>query len=405
MPRYLLGQFFSVLGFWTQATALNLYAWNLTTSTTTLGQLNFLLFAPVFLVSPFAGAALGVRGVQRAAFLICAGSAVLAMVLMLLALGASLTVPALMLAAVVSGTLNACELPTRQVLLSSSLSRSDLLPSAFATTSCLYNVGRMVGPALAGVLLPALGVQWCFVVAIVGGVVMAYGVAGLSLRDAGTPESAAGRMRAGVRLIFLNRTTRFLITLLALMSMLATGYQTLIPAIAASVFGAGSRASGLLFSLVAAGALTAGLSMSTRHAAVVLERALLVAPWVAGAATLALGLSKQPIVSAMSLWILGGAITLYGSGANAKLLQAAPTDLRGTVAGIYMMLFLGMVPVSQLIAGYLAEHLGFGHAMTLMGSTLVLGVLACNVSLGGPGLVTLRLTRVESGQRCTLPPS
>lgn len=74
---------------------------------------------------------------QRAAFLICAGSAILSIVLVLLALGETLTVPVLMLAAVVSGTLNACELPTRQVLLSSAFSRRELLPSALATTSCL----------------------------------------------------------------------------------------------------------------------------------------------------------------------------------------------------------------------------------------------------------------------------
>ena len=405
LPRYFLGQCFSVLGFWTQATALNLHAWNLTSSASTLGQLNFLLFAPVFFISPLAGAALGMRTVHRAAFLICAGSAVVALVLGLLAVGGWLTVPVLMVAAVFSGTLNACELPTRQVLVSSAVSRTDLVPSAFATTSCLYNVGRMTGPALAGLLLPAVGVAWCFVVAVIGAGVMAYGVAGLRLADCGSDKvERGGRMRAGIRLIISTKSSRFLLALLALTSILATGYQTLIPAMAALMFGEGARFSGLLFSMVAAGALTAGLALSTRHASCLLERALLIAPWVAGVSTLALGFSHEVGSTVFLLWVLGGALALYASGANAKLLQTSPPELRGAVAGICMMLFLGMMPVSQLLAGYLAGLVGIANTLVFMGAALLAGVFACNVWLAGPQLVTLRLTRIDTRQPCTPPP-
>ncbi|HVB37007.1 MAG TPA: MFS transporter [Vicinamibacterales bacterium] len=389
---YFFGQFVSVTGTWMQAIAQAWLVYRLTGSAVQLGLVSFAGQIPVFLLSPIGGAVADRYSRHRAVITTQTSAMLLALILAGLTLGGIVRVWEIFVLAALLGVVNAFDIPARQAFLVEMVGREDLM-NAIALNSSLVNAARVVGPAVAGLLVAAIGEGWCFFVNGISYVA----VLGCLLAMRLPPRAAPGRGHSATRAIiegfgFVWRTgpIRALLVLLGIVSLTALPYSVLMPVFADRVLHGGADTLGLLMGASGFGALIGALSLAARRGVRGLGR------WVA-VASLAFGLLLGLFAVSRTLWLamvlmvpIGAAMMIEMSASNTLIQAMVPDALRGRVMAVYSMMFMGMAPFGSLVAGVIAERFGSPWA-------LAAGGLGCAVSAG---VFWLRLPahRVEARQ-------
>ena len=367
---YLSGQSLSVLGMWTQAITFNLLVYQTSGSAALLGIANFLLHGPMLFVAPLAGAKIRPWNAARVAQTVMAVS-----ILNSLAAGTLATLgaigPSFLLGfAAVAGLLSAVEMPARQVLLTTSASGPAQVPNAVAMNTLCFNLGRMLGPAIAAWLFVRIAPTVGFFVYAATLLVMRRCIGMLALK----PEPGAGNGKASfgqaLRHVGSDRFFTLFLTIVCLLGIFAGSYQTLIPVLADTVFGDTAAVTGILFSAAGGGSLACALLLSTRHMRTLTGALLLFAPWCCALAVAALASASSLALAMCALSVLGFFLTLTTTATNSLLQRSSPPALRGALAGLYATAFLGMMPIGHLVMGALAA--GIGARGALLGASLVL---------------------------------
>jgi MFS family permease len=291
--------------------------------------------------------------------------------------------------AAVYGLGRAIDIPARQSYMTDLVGRSDL-PNAVALNSLVFNGARIVGPAVAGLLIARFGVAlafflngWSFV-AVLGAL--------LATRTRGEPDPA-GRLgiREGVlgALAFAGRTppVAFTLALLVVVSVLVLNFNVLVPLVAKDVLNEGAHGFGLLMSSLGAGAVAAAVALTLLRRGRPPLWALAGSAAVLGAGTAALGLVSHFGAAALLLAALGCCQILFSTGCNTTLQLETPDALRGRVMGLYALAFAGMTPFGSLLVGTVAQHLGVRAACAIGGGGGLVAV-AVLVALGRRAGVT-----------------
>jgi MFS family permease len=376
------GQVVSLAGTWMQSVAQSWLVWRLTRSSEMLGLVGFLGQVPVFVFGIWAGS-IADRLPRRKVVLVTQTNAIVqATLLAALTLTGAVRPWHVVVLAGMLGMTYAFEIPARQALLAD-LAGEDM-PNAIALNSSIVNAARVVGPALAGGLVAAVGEGWCFAL-------NALSFAGtyaalLVMRPPPQPRVTGGhRAHLLEGLAYAGRTThvRALLALLATSSLFAMPYQTLLPAFSTEVLGGDARLYGILLACAGAGALIAAVGLLVRRGLTGLGRRV---AW--GATALACGLLAAS--ASRSAWLVAGALVLAGWGfitqmaGTMTLLQGlAPPELRGRVMGLFSTLFVGVSPFGALGAGLAASRLGTPHTLALGAGVVLLASLAFHLALPG----------------------
>jgi MFS family permease len=373
---FLQGQAVSLVGTWLQSVAQAWLVYRLTGSALHLGFVTFCSQIPVFLLSPLGGAVADRTNRLRLLVGTQAVSMALAFTLGTLTLTGAVTVTHVYVLATLLGIANSFDIPARQSFVPSLVPRPDL-SNAIALNSSIFNAARIVGPALAGVMIAAVGEGWCFV--LNGASFLAVIGVLLRIRTQDRPRSTGRSPLAdiveGVRFAAHNGPVRSLLLLTAATSLLTLPYTTLMPLMADRVLGAGSRGLGLLMASTGLGALTGAMLLASRRTEGGLGR------WVAtgvsglGVGLIAFAASRILVLSAVLLAGVGLATLVQMASSNTLLQTLTPGHLRGRVMALYSMMFLGMAPFGGLAFGAVATHAGV--AWTIAGG----GVLAVLTSL------------------------
>ena len=270
--------------------------------------------------------------------------------------------------------INAFEMPVRQTLVRVIVEERALVTSALGVSAMVFNIGRMVGPAIAGLVLAYLSEAWCFVLNALSyaGIIAAL----LAMRlpaDPPRPAGGAGAQSflASMSVILAFPAVRYLLPTVVAVGLFATPYVPLMPSIAADFFDGRSSTVGLLMSAAAVGALVSAayLSLQPRYGRQL--RLMTVAPLVVGVALALFAWSRTLPVSALLLAALGGAALLGVNATNAMLQQSVPDEWRGRVIGIYSMSFAGTAPLGGLLSGWMADRIGLTATLTLNGVLIV----------------------------------
>jgi MFS family permease len=280
--------------------------------------------------------------------------------------------------AAIYGVGRAVDIPARQAYITDLVGRPDL-PNAVALNSVVFNGARIVGPAVAGLLIARFGVAVAFF--LNGLSFVAVLAALLATRTPGNPDPA-GRLgiREGVwgALAYAARTpsTAFTLCLIVVVSVLVLNFNVVVPLIAKNVLNEGAHGFGLLMSSLGAGAVMAGIGLTLLRRG----RASL---WslAASAAVLSVGTASLALVghfgtAAALLVALGCFQILFSTGCNTTLQLDTPDALRGRVMGLYALANAGMTPFGSLLVGSIAEHLGVRAACALGGGSGLLAVAA-----------------------------
>ena len=372
------GQLVSLIGTWMQSVGQAWLVLELTGSPFQLGLVTALQFTPILLLSPIGGALSDRFPKRRIILLTQAVMMGQAFVLAGLVWSGRVQYWHVAVLAAIYGLGRAIDIPARQAFITDLVGKPDL-PNAVALNSLVFNGARIVGPAVAGLLIARFGVApafflngWSFVAVL---------AALLATRTPGTPDPAGRlgiREGVGAGLAYAARTppVAFTLSLVVAVSTLVLNFNVLVPLVAKDVLHEGAHGFGLLMSSLGAGAVAAAVALTVLRRGRPALWSLPVAAAVLSAGTAALALVGHFGTAAALLVLLGGCQILFSTGCNTTLQLGTPDALRGRVMGLWALANAGMTPFGSLLVGTVAEHLGVRAACALGGGAGLLAVAA-----------------------------
>lgn len=375
------GQGISLIGTWMThlATAWTVYA--LTNSAWMLGLAAFLGQIPSFLLAPFGGVLADHWDRRRALVATQALAMVQSLALAALALTHTVTLPALLGLVLFQGLINALDVPMRQSFVKDMIERPGDLPNAIALNSSLFHASRLMGPALAGLVIAKVGAGWCFFIDGISYIAVIASLLAMRLpRKPRKPRNTApvrplARLREGFAYAFGFAPIRDILLLTAMCSLLISSYLTLLPVFATKIFHGGPQTLGLLMGISGVGSLSAAIYMSSRRSVLGLGKVIAYAPILTGTALFAFALAPAIGMAAPFLVCIGMANVLSGAACNTVLQTIVEDEKRGRVMSLYTMAFIGTGPFGSLLTGVLADRIGAPRTLMISGALFVLGAL------------------------------
>ena len=376
---FLSGQVCALIGYWMQSIAQGWLLYKLTGSATLLGILGFASSLPILLLSPFAGMWSDRCNLHRVMFATQILEMLQAITVAALAVAGILAPWHIVTLAVVLGVLVAIELPVRHAYLLELVGNKEDLPNAIAVTSLMANCGRLVGPALAGLVIASWGESACFVInACTYTTVM---ISFLMIKVTPTVRKInitpmLQGMREGFQYAWHSLPIRSLLLLLTAVGFLATPYINLMPVLTREVFAVGAREMGIMIGAAGLGAVSGTLYLATRSSVRGLVRLLTVAAFAAGISLALVAHVKIVWFTIPLLAITGFGILATSVAVNMIVQTIVDDDKRGRVMALYTASFMGMAPFGALSAGALADAIGVAATLTISGTCCALGALA-----------------------------
>lgn len=367
---YLAGQGISIIGTWMQQVAMAWLVYQLGGSPLWLGIVGFAGQIPALFLSPLAGGVIDRSNRQRLLLVTQSVSMAQASLLAWLTLTGAVAVWHIVVLSLVLGATNAFDGPTRQSFLSELVGKGEDLANAIALNSSIFNGARLIGPALAGIVLSLTSAGVCFVLNSVS--YLAVLAALLAMR---LPRQqrirAQGRLLGGVgegiAYAWRNGPIRSLLLLISLFNMAGMAETTLLPIIATSLHHGDAATLALLSAAAGVGAFAAALFLALRPRGRNLRACIVTASAVFGLGTVAFSLASNLWVSALFLTITGFALLLMTAAANTALQAVVEDEKRGRVMSLYTTAVTGLAPVGGLSAGLLADWVGAAGTLRLAG--------------------------------------
>lgn len=376
---YFGGQLVSLLGTWMTQTATVWLVYHLTGSPLWLGIVTLIGQAPAILLSPLGG--VWVDRLDRLKLLVATQA--LAMVqsaaLAIFTLTGSINIGLLTGLAMFQGLINAFDMPTRQSLNVLLVEKREHLPAVIGMNSSMFNLARLAGPAIAGFVIAGVGAGWCFLVDAVSYLAVLGAIAAMQLARPQPPprqSSVWDELREGASYAWNSLPIRNLMLMTGAMGLFGLSFAVLIPVYAKSIFGGDARTLGLLMSSSAAGSVLAALYLAGRKSIRGLGHTIVFGALIAGCALFAFAFSRILWLSMICLVLTGlGGILVFASN-NTLVQQLVEESKRGRTLSIYMVAFLGGMPLGGLLTGALASSIGISIATCINAvSCIALGLL------------------------------
>ncbi len=367
---FLAGQIFALVGYWIQMVAQSWLLYRLTESATLLGVLAFASSLPILLLAPLAGWWSDRCNLHRTMFMTQILELLQAVTLAALALAGVIAPWHIVTLAMLLGVLVAIELPIRHAYLLELVEGKTDLPNAIALTSLMANSGRLLGPAIAGILIGVLSEAHCFLINALTyiAVVISFWMICVQAqpREPVKMPMLAG-LRAGFAYAWHLLPIRALLLTLAVVAFLATPYSTLMPVMVRDVFGGGAAEMGYLMGASGLGAISGTLYLASRANARGLIRLIVIASFAAGAALTLFPHMPSSAYAMPLLVVTGFGILVTSVSVNMILQTIVDDDKRGRVMSLYTMAFLGVSPFGALAAGALSDLIGARVTLTISG--------------------------------------
>ena len=377
------GQLISLVGTWMQVIAESWLVYRLTGSSLLLGSVGFAAQIPVFLVAPIGGTVADRHNRRNLIVATQASAMVLAFIYAALTLSGWIRVWQIFILAASLGVVNAFDIPARQAFLVDMVGKEDLM-NAIALNSSMFNGARIVGPAIAGILVAKIGEGWCFFsnavsyIAVITGLLMMQVPRFIPSHGGGSPTQ---NILEGFRYVRGTRPIRDLLFLLGLMSLVGMPFAVLMPIFADRILHVGAQGLGWLMGASGVGALIGALALAAKKGVRGLGTWVAVCSAGFGGALILFSLSKTLWLSLLFLVPVGLFMMIQMASSNTLIQSMVPDRLRGRVMAVYSMMFMGMAPFGSFFAGAMADRIGAPI-------TVAIGGVMCLV---GAGLFAMRL--------------
>jgi len=366
-----------------QSVAESWLVYRLTGSAALLGVAGFAGQIPVLFLATVGGSVADRYNRHRILVMTQTASMVLPLILAALVFTGRVHVWHVFVLASLLGVINAFDIPARQAFVVEMVGKEDLV-NAIALNSSIVNAARAVGPAVAGVLLAAVGEGWCF---LLNGVSYIAVITGLLLMDlprrmrAEHPAKALAGFTQGFRYVRHTMPVRDLLLMVALISFAGQPFATLMPIFAEEVLHGGARGLGLLVASAGLGSFAGAVILASRSTIRGLGRIVAASALTFGIALTLFALSTHFWLSAVLLAVVGMSMITQAASTNTLIQSMVPDAMRGRVMALYVISFMGMLPIGSLVEGWIAERIGAPLAVMGGGLVCILGAIVFNVRL------------------------
>lgn len=370
-----------------QSVAQAWLVYSITKSSFLLGAVGFASQIPVFLLSPLGGIASDRVNRHRLIVATQTASMILAAILAWLTLSHRVQVPHIFILAALLGVVNAFDIPGRQSFLVDMVGKEDLM-NAIALNSSIFNGARVIGPAVAGILVARIGEGWCFAMNAISYIAVIAGLLMMTVHSEPriSKNSPLADIVEGFRWVNGTKVIRSLLLLIGLVSLVGMPYTVLMPVFADQILHGGARGLGILMGATGVGALLGALTLASKSGVKGLGRWVAVTCAAFGVSIIMFSYSRYFWLSVVLLLPAGFSMMLQMACSNTLIQTMVPDQLRGRVMALYSMMFMGMAPIGALLGGALANRVGAPL-------TISIGGVACIAGAGwfGRMLPTMRI--------------
>ena len=381
---FFVGQTVSLMGSWMTRLATAWLVYHLTRSALMLGVVSFSGQIVSFLLGPVAG--VWVERLNRRKLLVStqALAAVQSLGLAALTLAHRITLWEVIALTAMQGVINAFDMPARQSFLVRMVDDKNDLSNAIAINSSMANGARLVGPAVAGLVIAGFGEGGCF---LVDGLSYFAVIASLLLMRIEPQEMGRSKatmweqMREGWEYVRDFQPIRAILLLFSLVSLMGYSWSVVLPIFAAQVLHGGAATLGWLMSAAGVGALVSALSLAVRKSVVGLTGMVGLSAAMLGTALILLGLSGKLWLSLLLMVFVGFGMLQAASASNTIIQSLVPEDQRARAMSYYSMAFFGAAPFGSLMAGALAARIGAPHTVMITGAFCIAGAVWFSLEL------------------------
>jgi MFS family permease len=375
------GQLISLVGTWMQTTAQAWLVLELTHSAWLLGVVGALQFVPVMFLSLFGGV-LADRLPKRTVLLFTQSSAMLqAVILWVLVATGHVQIWHVLVLASLLGLTNSLDMPTRQAFVVEMVGREDL-PNAVALNSSLFNIARILGPGLGGLLIAWLGLAPLFLLNAISFIAVIIGLALIEIKELHTPvmrstlmkdapkQSTLQSLREGLAYVAHTPSVLLIIAVIGVISLFGINFNVVLPLFATDVLHSGPQGFGFISSAFGLGSLFSALWLAWGNNMPSIRR-LLAGALAFCVLEILFAVSHLYLLSLVLIAAVGFSQIVFSAAANTTLQTVAPDYLRGRVMSVYMLVFAGTVPLGNLFTGGIA-HLFSAPIALLTGAVISL---------------------------------
>lgn len=386
-PNYRLffaGQGISLVGTWMQRIALQWLIYRLTGSAFWLGLAGFASQVPILFVGPFAGVLADRWNLRRVLVLTQALALLQALILGVLTLMNLVTREEIIALAVFLGLVNSFDMPVRQSFTVQMVEHPGDLGNAIALNSFLVNGARLVGPSIAGLLIARIGEGWCFILNAVSYVAVIIALLAMHIR----PQTHSRHhgpilegLHEGLRYAWGFAPIRAILLLVALSSLMAMPYTTLVPIFAKDILHGGPQTLGYLMAACGIGAIGGAIYLASRQTVFGLGAVVAFGAGLFGLSLVTFAVSNVFWLSFLLMVFTGLGMMLHLASSNTILQTIVDEDKRGRIMSLYTIAFFGLTPFGSLWAGSVAHSLGAPRTLMIGGVAVVIGAIVLALRL------------------------
>jgi MFS family permease len=377
------GQAISLIGTWMQQVAQAWLVLTLTKDPLWLGVVAAAQFLPIMLFGLFAGVLADSLPKRQTLLVTQTIKMVLSTTMAILAFSNQATIPILIILALIVGLVNAVDMPVRQSFAVEMVGREDIA-NAVALNSAMFNGARVIGPAVAGLTIGAVGVPWAFVVDAASFLAVLLALFAMSEADlhparqierAHSSAEVMTQLREGLSFVRTTPTVLLSMMVVGLVSAVAMNFSVVIPPLAEGVLHSDASGYGFLMAASGIGSLLAAISLAVGGRANPSRIAL--GAVIVGIGEIVLGLSGVFAISLLIMIAVGYGAILMAATANTTIQLVVPDGLRGRVMSVYTTIFAGSTPIGGLVMGGLASYYSVPISLVIGGiAALVIGLYA-----------------------------
>jgi MFS family permease len=372
---FFAGQLISLIGTWMQMIAQPWLVYRLTGSSLLLGTVGFASQIPVFLLATVGGTVADRYNRHRMVIATQTAAMILAFILSILTLTGAIRVWHIIVLSSLLGVVNAFDMPGRQAFIVELVDKDDLM-NAIALNSSIFNGARILGPAVAGILIAGIGEGWCFFANGVSFIAVIIGLLMMKLKPrAVAPRKSSGisNVLEGFRYVRRTRPVRAVLLLLGVISLAGMPYTVLMPVFADRILHGGARGMGILMGVTGLGALAGAMFLAAQSGTHRLGKLVAYTCAGFGVSLILFAYSTHFWLSALLLFPVGFSFMTQMASTNTLIQTMVPDHLRGRVMAVHVMTFMGMGPFGSFMAGAAAHNLGAPLTVAIGASICVAG--------------------------------
>jgi len=370
------GQSISLVGTWIQRIAMPWLVYDLTNSVVLLGIVGFAGQIPTFILASYAGVIVDRRNRYRILIATQILAMIQALTLAALVYSGSIQVWQIIFLSVVLGFINAFDMPSRQSFMVEMVEKKEDLGNAIALNSTMVNGARLLGPSIAGVMISLTGEATCFLINGLSYLVVIASLLNMKIiPKERKPKSSKiiSELKEGFQYTFGFIPVRFIILLLALVSLMGMPFSVLMPVYAKEILHGSSHTFGFLMGASGLGALSGALYLASRRNAAGLEKIIPVSAMVFGTGLILLSVTRAFWLASLVMILTGTGMMMVMASSNTVIQTVIDDSKRGRVMSFYAMAFMGTAPFGSLIAGTLAKVIGTPMTLAMGGFSCIIG--------------------------------